>query len=649
MTAMSISIIAVILGCAAVGSPDGGPYDETPPRFIGSTPSRGALYVNNKKLTLHFDEYIKIQNASEKVVVSPPQLEQPEIKVNGMKIQVTLFDSLRSNTTYSIDFSDGIVDNNEGNPLGDFCFSFSTGADLDTMEFSGYVLNASDLEPIKGILVGIHTDLSDSAFTAKPFEKVSHTDSRGHFTIRGLAPGKYRIYALQDMDQNFMYSQRSEKIAWTDSIIIPKSELWYRDDTIRNTDGQVDSIMLVQYTKYLPNDVVLRAFLAKPNIQYLVKSERKNHETFGLNFALPLDSMPKIKGLNFDEKDAFICQHNAGFDTLNFWMKDSNIYYMDTLRFSLTYLATDSNGVLNETIDTLNLITKKTHQRILQDEARKAEEEAKDIEKERKRLERANDTFGLKKLNIPKIKFLQMNLDANQSMDLNSIVKLSFKEPVSFEPGSAIHVQKMVDSIWVDIPFEVEQDSLMILEYSIFAEWRPEETYSITIDSASVFGLYGLHNNKESQELKFKPIEQYSIFTVNVQNPNPNYLVELLDQNGSPIRSGYLEDGRIDFFFLYPGKYYVRLINDRNKNGKWDTGEYYDKTFPEEVFYINNLFELKQNWEHATEPWNVTEAPLFEQKPEAITTQKAETKKQQKSKNAEREQNMASQKKQGKN
>lgn len=649
MTAMSISIIAVILGCAAVGSPDGGPYDETPPRFVGSTPSRGALNVNNKKLTLHFDEYIKIQNASEKVVVSPPQLEQPEIKVNGMKIQVTLFDSLRSNTTYSVDFSDGIVDNNEGNPLGDFCFSFSTGADLDTMEFSGYVLNASDLEPIKGILVGIHTDLSDSAFTAKPFEKVSHTDSRGHFTIRGLAPGKYRIYALQDMDQNFMYSQRSEKIAWTDSIIMPKSELWYRDDTIRNTDGQVDSIMLVQYTKYLPNDVVLRAFLAKPNIQYLVKSERKNHETFGLNFALPLDSMPKIKGLNFDEKDAFICQHNAGFDTLNFWMKDSNIYYMDTLRFSLTYLATDSNGVLNETIDTLNLITKKTHQRILQDEARKAEEEAKDIEKERKRLERANDTFGLKKLNIPKIKFLQMNLDANQSMDLNSIVKLSFKEPVSFEPGSAIHVQKMVDSIWVDIPFEVEQDSLMILEYSIFAEWRPEETYSITIDSASVFGLYGLHNNKESQELKFKPIEQYSIFTVNVQNPNPNYLVELLDQNGSPIRSGYLEDGRIDFFFLYPGKYYVRLINDRNKNGKWDTGEYYDKTFPEEVFYINNLFELKQNWEHATEPWNVTEAPLFEQKPEAITTQKAETKKQQKSKNAEREQNMASQKKQGKN
>ena len=111
-----------------------------------------------------------------------------------------------------------------------------------------------------------------------------------------------------------------------------------------------------------------------------------------MNFALPLDSMPKIKGLNFDEKDAFICQHNAGFDTLQFWMKDSNIYYMDTLRFSLTYLATDSNGVLNETIDTLNLITKKTHQRILQEEARKAAEDAKDKEKERKRHEREKET-----------------------------------------------------------------------------------------------------------------------------------------------------------------------------------------------------------------------------------------------------------------
>lgn len=645
---MSISIIAVVLGCAAVGTPDGGPYDETPPRFVGSTPSRGARNVNNKKLTLHFDEYIKIQNASENVVVSPPQLEQPEIKVNGMKIQVTLFDSLRSNTTYSIDFANGIVDNNEGNPLGDFCFNFSTGENLDTMEFSGYVLNASDLEPIKGIMVGIHSDLADSAFTTKPFEKVSHTDSRGHFTIRGLAQGKYRIYALQDMDQNFMYSQRSEKFAWTDSIIIPSSELWYRDDTIRNINGQIDTIKLVSYNKYLPDDIVLRAFLAKPDIQYLVKSERVNHETFGLNFALPLDSMPIIKGLNFDEKDAYVCQHNAGFDTLQFWMKDSSIYYMDTLRFSLTYLATDTNGVLNETIDTLNLITKKSHQRILQEEARKAEEQAKEKEKERKRLEREKDILGLKKLDNPNVKFLQMNLNANQSMDLNSIIKLSFKEPVSFDPDSVIHVQKKKDTLWVDIPFEVEQDSLKILEYSIFAEWRPEETYSITIDSAAILGLYGLHNNKIRQDIRFNPIEQYSIFTVNVQTNDSNYFVELLDQRGAPIRSGYLEEGKIDFFFLYPGKYYVRLINDRNKNGKWDTGEFSDKTFPEEVFYINKEFELKQNWEHSTEPWNVTEIPLFEQKPQAITTQKVEAKKQQKSKNAEREQKMASQKKKGK-
>ena len=136
-------------------------------------------------------------------MVSPPQLQQPEIKPGGKRITVNLLDSLKPNTTYTIDFSDAIVDNNEGNPLGNFAFTFSTGASIDTMEVSGTLLEASDLEPIKGMLVGLHSNLNDSAFTKLPFDRVARTDSRGHFTIRGIAPGKYRIFGLMDADQNF--------------------------------------------------------------------------------------------------------------------------------------------------------------------------------------------------------------------------------------------------------------------------------------------------------------------------------------------------------------------------------------------------------------------------------------------------------------
>ena len=299
--ALALVAFAALSGCAAVGNPDGGPYDEKPPRITGSHPENGATGVKTKKVTIDFNEFIKLENANEKVVISPPQIEQPEIKVTGKKIQVELFDTLKPNTTYSIDFADGIVDNNEGNPLGDYCFRFSTGDAIDTLEISGYVLNAEDLEPVKGMTVGLHSDLSDSAFMTKPFERVSRTDADGHFTVRGIAPGTYRIYAVTDMDQTFSYSQRNEKIAWMDSVIVPSSELRYREDTIFKDNGQIDTTYTVPYIQYLPNDITLLAFTPTPTQQYMSAAERNTHELFTLRFALPLDSMPKIRGLNFDE------------------------------------------------------------------------------------------------------------------------------------------------------------------------------------------------------------------------------------------------------------------------------------------------------------------------------------------------------------
>ena len=207
-----------------MGRIEGGPYDETPPRFISGTPTPGALHHNKNKLSIEFDEFIKLDKPNEKIVISPPQVQQPEIKSNGKKVVITLQDTLKPiPLIHSILVmpSRTIM---RGNPLENFFYSFSTGDRLDSMAVAGTVLNAANLEPVKGMLVGLHANLADSAFTKLPFERVGRTDSRGRFSIRGVAPGKYRIYALQDADQNFTYSQPTEVIAFNDSIIIPSME-----------------------------------------------------------------------------------------------------------------------------------------------------------------------------------------------------------------------------------------------------------------------------------------------------------------------------------------------------------------------------------------------------------------------------------------
>lgn len=624
--ALVITAYAALSGCAAVGNPDGGAYDETPPRITGSHPRNGATGVTNRKVTIDFNEFIKLENANEKVVISPPQTEQPEIKVTGKRIQVELLDSLRPNQTYTIDFADGIVDNNEGNPLGNYCFSFGTGQTIDTLEVSGYVLNADNLEPIKGMTVGIHSDLSDTAFMAKPFDRVSRSDADGHFTVRGIAPGKYRIYAVMDMDQTFSYSQRNEKIAWMDSVIIPTSELRYREDTLFTDDGQVDTTKIVPYIQYLPNDITLLAFTPTPIIQYMNLAERPSHEKFSLQFSLPLDSMPVIHGLNFDESNDFILQHSTRFDTLTFWMKDTTVFYQDTLSMSITYMASDTTGMLVSTTDTLNLVTKRSRAKIVEDEERRAQEEKKELDKQIKRLERAGDSLAIAELLKPKVKHLKYNLTTGSSLSIYKQIGLSFEEPVTFLTDTAIHIYQKVDTLWNAIPFEVEHDSINILQYRIYAEWKPEQTFKIEIDSASIMGLYGLHNEPISGTLKFNALNQYSTLTVNVAAAKPGYTVRLHDSKGKIVRSGKLNQGSVDFFLLSPSTYYISMYDDVNGNGKWDTGDYEQKKQPESVWYIPRSWQLKQDWTHETDLWYIEEYPLYEQKPAELSSSKKEKK-----------------------
>lgn len=623
-----LMLMIVVYSCASMGNPDGGPYDEEPPKFVRSTPKPFAINSKEKKVTIEFDEFIKLEKAAEKVVVSPPQLEQPEIKASGRKVVVGLVDSLRPNTTYTIDFADAIVDNNEGNPLGNYAFTFSTGTTIDTMEVSGTVLSASDLEPVKNIQVGLHSDLSDSAFMKKPFDRVSRTDSRGHFSIRGIAPGKYRIYALMDGNQNYLFDSKTEMIAFSDSIIIPAMEDAMRQDTIWKDSLTIDTIKSVGYTRFLPDDIILRAFKEENDRQYLTRSERDKENHFVLTFSARADTLPTLKGLNFDERDAFIIEKTDRNDSICYWIKDSLIYQMDTLEIQMDYLATDTLDRLVPQTDTIFLANKLTRAEREKLEAKAAEEK----EKERKKKEKKGE-----KIEPEPTKFLTLNVDAPSAFDLDRNVYLSFDEPVASIDTAAIHMEIKKDSLWEEIPFLFVSDSVLPRKYEILAEWEPEKEYQLSIDSMAFKGVYGLHTNKVKQTMKVKKLNEYGTILLNITGADSTAVVELLDGSGKVLRQQRITpQNTADFYYLNPGtKFYIRLFNDRNGNGVWDTGKYSEHLQPEEVYYFPKVWEMKANFDFE-ENWNINAVPVEKQKLDEIKKQKPEETKKIQDRNKER-------------
>ena len=617
--------VAILYSCASVGRIEGGPLDETPPLFLRSTPTPGALNYNRPRVRIEFDEYIKLDNPGEKVVISPPQVQQPNVRASGKRVLIDLEDTLKPNMTYTIDFSDAIQDNNEGNPLYDFAFTFSTGDHIDSLQVSGILLNAADLEPVKNMLVGLHANLEDSAFTSLPFDRVGRTDSRGRFSIRGIAPGRYRIYGLMDGDQNYYFSQPTENIAYADSLVIPMCEPAVRPDTFWIDTLTIDTIVQRGYTRFMPDDLILMAFKEKiTRAQRLAKSERPVMQRFSLCFTAPADTLPLLKGMNFDATDAFIIEKPTGrIDTLDYWIKDSLIYKLDTLKMELTYLYTDTLNQLVPRTDTLALVSK-VKPKTEEEKAKEREKKEKERKKRRKKGEEEEDKPGTE--------FLPVDVYAPSAMDIYDYLTVSFTEPIARIDTSAFHLKQKVDTLWNDIPFDFQQDTADIKKYNIFADWEPGESYTFEIDSTAIHGIYGLFTDKVKKDFKAKALEEYGQIFFDITGADSVAFVELLDGQDKVLRTVPVVEGRADFYFLNPGKYGARLINDTNGNGKWDTGDYAAKRQPEAVYYYWQVLDLKANFE-LRQSWNIKDRPRDKQKPDELKKQKPDEDKKNKNRN----------------
>ena len=416
---------------------------------------------------------------------------------------------------------------------------------------------------------------------------------------------------------------------------------------------------------YLPDDVILRAFKELNYSQYLIKSERLVPQKFTFYFAGKADTLPVLKGLNFDEKDAFVIEKNQRNDTIHYWVKDSLLFKQDTLAMSLTYLYTDTLPVLkglnfdekdafvieknqrNDTIhywvkdsllfkqdtlamsltylytDTLNQLVPRTDTlNLVSKQKYKKEESDKDKKKKKKKKGEEDEPEPTK--------FLPVNVSAPSSMDVYGYISLNFEEPIASYDTAAIHLRQKVDTLWKDIPFEFEQDSVNLKKFNVYYDWEPTLEYEFSVDSTAFHGIYGLFTDKIKQGFKVRSLEEYAKITFVVTGAEPNAFVELLDAQDKVVRRRRVEEGGYaDFYYLNPGKYSARLINDRNGNGEWDTGNFEKGVQPEEVYYYNQILEPKANWD-LEQSWDIHAVPLDKQKLDELKKQKPDEDKKKK-------------------
>ena len=588
-------VLAMFLySCANIGNPNGGPYDELPPKFVSSTPVPNSINYQGKKVEILFDELIQIDNPMENVIITPPQREMPVIRSSGKRVEVELFDSLKPNTTYTIDFTNSIADNNEKNILENFTFAFSTGDVIDSLEISGTVLNASNLEPMPGISIGLHSNLADSAFRTLPFDRTSRTNDKGQFTVRNIKPGKYRIYALNDVNRDYKFDQPGEDIAFLDSVFVPTFTAAVRQDTIWQDSLTIDTIRTVHYTRFLPDDIALRLFKEKFERQYMTRPERPDEYRFVLHFNAPLDTIPVPRPLNFTpaEEDWFIAQPLDEGRNVTFWLRDSLVWQLDTLTMELTYPMSDSLNILRPQTDTIQTVLRR-----------------RPSEKKKKKGE-------------PEIEFLNMTIDASGEMDLFDTVSIVFDEPVLDIDKDMFRLEQEVDSVWSLVDFEFFQDSLNSLGYYINRDWKYGESFRLTVDSALIHSLYGKWNDVFQTQFRIKPEDSYGHLYINIiGNDTLPAFVELLNSKDEPVRKATVKGGGVLFMDLKPEKYYARLVIDTNRNGEWDTGNYAERLQPEEVFYCPKVFTVLQNFQHE-ETWNIRLTPWLKQKPLEITKNK---------------------------
>lgn len=598
---------AVMYSCANIGNPSGGPIDKTPPIFMRSNPTPNAVNVKDRKIEIFFDEIVTLKDPSTKIIVSPAQTEMPRMSALGRKVTVELVDSLLPNTTYTIDFSNSIQDNNEGNAIDNFAFAFSTGSVIDSMRVSGYVLDSRTLEPMQSVVVGLQSNLADSAFHKEKLQRVALTNDRGQFTIRNVSPGSYHIFALKDLDRDYKFGNPTEDIAFLDSIIVPSIGSREAADTVYNDLNEIDTIMRATRPAYFPNDILLSMFNEDRKSQYLANNLRVDSTRISLTFAAASDTLPSLSiVVRNDVPDQwYTLERSQTNDTLTYWIRPPHLVSADTLMVATTYLRTDTASNLSWGTDTLKF----TFQR------QKAKKKKKNEETD----------------SLEQIRFMELHPLANGTQEVYAPLLLQTGTPIERYSREAFHLQRKLQNDTTFYPAEIKSialrdSTLSRRDLMLKVDWEPGAAYTLAVDSLAMTDIYGLQTKPLKVDFNVRKMEEYGNIVFNITAVRDSAIVELLDGTEKIVLRAPVKSHRAELLNLLPGKYYARLFIDRNGNGKYDTGNYDMHLQPEETVYYPGAINLKKNWD-VEQTWDIYATPIDKQKPEAIKKNKPERKK----------------------
>ena len=541
-----------LIGCANRGiGPQGGPRDSIPPLPLKSTPENGSVNFTGKRIEVTFNEYLQLDNIGQNLLMSPPQQHAPEVKARGKRLIINFTDSLRDSTTYTIDFGDAVCDYNEKNPLHNYSFGFSTGPTIDTLFTSGYVLNAEDNKPLYGITVGIHDDLSDTAFTKHPFLRIARTDSMGYYRINNMRAGTYRLYAVDDVSRDYRLTP-GEALAFADERI-----------TVNGPD-----------TVAIPDSALMRLYLFKSQQQrlYLKRTLRDQQHLVRLLFSASPDSMPQIRAL--DDSVAYHVHYSPHGDTTMIWLTDSATIGRDSLYFEARYRTTDSLFHLEWYTDTIRAIWR----------APRMSEKALEAQKRRNRNRR-----------------LEIRTNARRDFEIYDTLRITCSTPLASIEQEHMHLFEHIDTIYKPVPFALAPYDTLPLQLTVQADLKPNGQYELRLDSGALHDVYGVTHIAGTYQLQVKTPSDYSTLKVKIQPFDPQAQIQVLNSKGEVLREQPAEAEGTLFLYLAADTYRLRLYIDKNGDRHWTTGSWDEHRQPEPVYNNPNPIQTKSNWDFEEE------------------------------------------------
>ena len=538
-------------------SPTGGDKDTLPPLIIDINPLPGTVNVPcaKTKIVFKFDEYVTIKN-QKNIFLSPPQAKAPKARIRDKFLIVQFEEPLDSNTTYTLNLSDAIADNNEGNMFPGYTYVFSTGPDIDSLLITGKVLDCNTLSPVKGATVLLYKDLADSAvFLHRPDAAVK-TDDWGYFCLPYLEDTLYRLYSIKDASDDNIYDPATDLIGFVDSLIRPVVRVVDTLPEMLKYD-MLDTLMCEARRV----DFKMRLFREKPSLQFLRNrartADRAGYFTFNAPYAW-IDSI-WVRGYRNDE---LISQFNILQDSLEFWI-NSRKPAPDTLHLFVNYRMTDSTGLLVPSLEHLKLPMPEG-KRVLQ-------------KMQRKSIKHEDTTCVFKLTATPEtVEQYGFELLFNYPIIYEYFDSLDFRylNPKQKEFKGAV---------------TVERDTANLRRYII----RPTEKllggyeYTLRVPHRIFRDVNGFWSDSTKVKVSLPSDEKLSTLKAEFTGVSGKIIIDLQDEKRKAALRTYIidSDTTLEFPYLKEGKYAIRITDDGNQNSIVDTGSLLERRQPETVIY----------------------------------------------------------------